>query len=66
MPQGKAAGERCIQLAEDLRCMIFADPRRPSVCASLKPSQEMCQSNAQQAMAWLTELEWHTRPDEWV
>lgn len=58
---GKPAGERCLQLSEDNRCLIFTDPRRPQVCESLKPSAEMCQSNAEQAMVWLTNLEHLTK-----
>lgn len=61
MPQGKPAGVRCIQLSEDNRCLIFGDPRRPAVCASLMPSAEMCGNSADAAMAWLTRLERLTR-----
>jgi Fe-S-cluster containining protein len=57
MPQGKPAGVRCIQLSADNRCMIFGQPERPRVCGSLKASDEMCQSSAHEAMAWLTMLE---------
>ncbi|MBL8310234.1 MAG: YkgJ family cysteine cluster protein [Burkholderiales bacterium] len=42
MPQGKAAGVRCVQLDEANRCRLFGDPGRPAVCSSLKPSPEMC------------------------
>lgn len=62
MPQGKAAGERCVQLGEDERCLIFGDPRRPAVCAGLQPSAEMCGDSRVQALAWLTRLEQATRP----
>lgn len=57
MPQGKPAGVRCIQLDDDERCRLFGDPRRPAVCGSLPPSAEMCGSNREQAIAWLTRLE---------
>ncbi|WP_350297005.1 YkgJ family cysteine cluster protein, partial [Limnohabitans sp. Rim8] len=33
MPSGKPAGVRCIQLADDLRCMLFGQDTRPLVCA---------------------------------
>jgi uncharacterized protein len=63
MPQGKAAGQRCVQLsAEGERCLIFAHPDRPAVCASLRPSPEMCGDNAEQALRWLGHLEHATRP----
>lgn len=57
MPQGKPAGERCVQLDAAGRCRFFGDPRRPAVCASLSPSREMCGDDAGQALAWLTRLE---------
>jgi Fe-S-cluster containining protein len=60
MPEGKPAGIRCIQLSTDNMCLIFDQPERPRVCASLKASEEMCQSTSAQAMAWLTMLEKHT------
>ena len=63
MPNGKKAGERCIHLDENMRCRIFHDPARPRVCASLKPSVEMCGSCRQDAMDFLAELEELTRPE---
>lgn len=57
MPAGKPAGVRCAQLTSDNRCAIFGDPRRPAVCASLRPEPEMCGSNRTQALAWLAALE---------
>lgn len=62
MPNGKQAGERCVQLMPDLRCAIFGQPGRPAFCASLRPTQEMCGVNAGEAMAHLTALELATRP----
>lgn len=63
MPNGKAAGERCIQLAADNRCMIFGKPERPAFCLGLQPSAEMCGATNTQAMIWLINLELLTRPD---
>ena len=57
MPHGKPAGVRCIQLDEADRCRVFADPRRPAVCASLRPALEMCGADRVHAMRFLTELE---------
>ena len=57
MPHGKPAGVKCIQLDDDLRCKIFSDRRRPKVCASLKPSLDMCGDNREYAMVFLTQLE---------
>jgi Fe-S-cluster containining protein len=62
MPLGKPAGVRCVQLSADNRCLIFGQPSRPAVCGQLQPSREMCQDNAQQALAWLTQLEAETAP----
>lgn len=63
MPQGKPAGVRCVQLMEDQRCAIFGDPRRPEVCASLKPDKDMCGATREHALRWLGDLERATRPD---
>ncbi len=60
MPDGKPAGVRCIQLSEDNHCKIFASSLRPPVCSSLKPSQEMCGVNSQEALAYLIALERET------
>jgi hypothetical protein len=62
MPLGKAAGERCVQLDDAQACRLFADPARPSVCASLRPSAAMCGASREQAMAWLGWLERMTAP----
>ncbi|WP_281050487.1 YkgJ family cysteine cluster protein [Thauera sp. GDN1] len=57
MAQGKPAGMRCIQLDEADRCRLFGDPRRPAVCASLKPSPEMCGDDRAHALRYLDRLE---------
>jgi len=57
MPNGKPAGVRCVQLTEDNRCAIFGDPRRPAVCASLKPEPAMYGTDRVHALAWLARLE---------
>lgn len=57
MPNGKPAGVRCVQLTDDNRCVLFNDPRRPSVCQTLKPSLEMCGDSQQHALAFLATLE---------
>jgi hypothetical protein len=62
MPDGKPAGVRCIQLGEDLRCMIFGKPERPAFCGGLQPSFEMCGVDRVAAVRWLTQLEVLTRP----
>jgi hypothetical protein len=62
MPHGKPAGVRCIQLDEADRCRLFGDPRRPAVCASLRPALEMCGADHRHALHYLTELETMTSP----
>jgi uncharacterized protein len=62
MPQGKPAGVPCVQLDADLRCRIFGQPGRPAVCASLRPSAEMCGASTVHAMRWLNDLEAATAP----
>ena len=64
MPNGKRAGERCVQLTSDNRCKLFGLPERPAVCIRLRPGEEMCGQSAAEAMLWLTELERLTRPSD--
>jgi hypothetical protein len=62
MPNGKAAGVRCVQLLDDMRCALFGRPERPAVCVSLRPSQPMCGATRSEAMQTLEELESATAP----
>jgi len=62
MPRGKGASVRCVQLDATDRCRLFGRPERPTVCASLQPTAEMCGSSRQHAMVWLTRLERSTQP----
>lgn len=64
MPQGKPAGVRCVQLLPDLRCALFGRPERPAVCVGLRPSEEMCGTTREGALAFLAALELNTRPLE--
>jgi hypothetical protein len=41
---------------------LFGKPERPAVCASLRPTQEMCGASREHALAFLTALERTTRP----
>jgi hypothetical protein len=63
MPHGKPAGVRCVQLTDDNRCRIFGMLERPEVCRSLRPTEEMCGSSADEAMVYLTQLELETTPE---
>lgn len=62
MPDGKPAGVRCVQLLPDYRCALFGKPERPAVCASLRPTEDMCGANRDAALAFLAALESATRP----
>lgn len=62
MPLGKPAGVRCVQLDAAESCRLFGHPSRPAVCASLRPTPEMCGDGRSHAMAWLGGLERQTQP----
>jgi hypothetical protein len=62
MPDGKPAGERCVQLTEAYRCAIFGHPSRPAFCSGLQASSEMCGDSRTHALSFLTRLEMDTRP----
>jgi len=61
MPNGKAAGERCVQLDVDNRCKLFGDTERPTICRLFQASEEMCGSDFDEAMNFLHSLELMTR-----
>ena len=63
MPRGKAAGEVCVHLDEQMRCRLFADPRRPELCARFRPEPGICGDSREQALQILDELEVLSRPD---
>jgi uncharacterized protein len=62
MPAGKPADVRCMQLDDEQRCRIFGQPERPAVCASLRPSSEMCGVTREQALCYLSRLDRLTAP----
>tara|TARA_R110001606_G_scaffold116457_1_gene245425 strand:+ start:198 stop:419 length:222 start_codon:yes stop_codon:yes gene_type:complete len=62
MPNGKAAGEPCIQLLDDYRCAIFGDPLRPKVCSNFTADEYACGSNREEAINILSNLEDATSP----
>ena len=57
MPQGKRAGERCLHLIAELRCAIFGQPERPSVCSGFSADPEVCGSSREEAIRLLGWLE---------
>ena len=62
MPEGKARDLPCVQLSDRGLCLLFGRPERPAVCASLKPSLEMCGSSREEALGFLAEMEDATAP----
>lgn len=62
MPEGKPAGVPCPQLTDDFLCAMFGRPQRPRCCAGLRPSEEMCGKDREEALARLDWLEKATRP----
>jgi uncharacterized protein len=62
MPHGKPAGIPCVQLLPDYRCALFGRPDRPAVCASLKPTKEMCGATRLEALESIRALELVTTP----
>jgi len=62
MPFGKPAGIACVQLDEAYRCRLFGKPERPAFCASLRPAQDMCGGDRNEAFFIIAELERTTAP----
>tara|TARA_R110001592_G_scaffold357416_1_gene660751 strand:+ start:356359 stop:356652 length:294 start_codon:yes stop_codon:yes gene_type:complete len=62
MPEGKAAGQRCVHLDARQRCELFGDPRRPEFCARFIAEPDVCGENREQALAILADLEVFTLP----
>lgn len=60
MPQGKAAGEKCIHLLADMRCAIFGQASRPKVCADFLADIDICKDSREMALITITELETST------
>ncbi|RYV04169.1 hypothetical protein SOPP22_00020 [Shewanella sp. OPT22] len=50
MPNGKKAGDRCINLSDENLCKIFGHADRPKVCEDFKATKDACGETNQQAM----------------
>ncbi len=57
MPNGKKAGQRCIQLDDNNLCKLFGQPERPALCDAFKADFDVCGITNQQAMDNLIFLE---------
>jgi uncharacterized protein len=63
MPNGKPAGVRCVQLADDFRCKIFGRAERPQVCSDFQAEPLFCGDSREQALQLIQQLELDTCPD---
>ena len=50
MPNGKPAGERCLQLSVENLCNIFGRPERPAVCSEFDADPEVCGNSSEEAI----------------
>lgn len=57
MPNGKPAGERCVQLGPDNLCKIFGHPERPAVCGAFQADEAFCGTSSLDAVRILSWLE---------
>lgn len=57
MPNGKKAGERCVQLDAENLCQLFGLPERPDLCDQFKADIDVCGQSNQQALENLIYLE---------
>lgn len=57
MPDGKAAGVRCVNLDDTNNCRIHNSDDYPTVCRDFKASYEMCGDNNDFAFDYLRKLE---------
>ncbi len=62
MLNGKAAGQRCVQLDVQNRCLLFGLPERPAVCLAFQATQDVCGDTDDQAYELLRWLEQDTLP----
>ena len=56
MPQGKKAGERCLNLSDDNLCKLFGLPERPEFCGVFQAEVSVCgttQAEAIKLIGWL-------------
>lgn len=54
MPQGKPAGQRCVQLSAANLCQLFGKPERPAVCGLFQAAPDVCGDTDEQALQLLT------------
>ena len=57
MPDGKKAGEPCVQLTDDFKCKLFGSSERPVVCSGFLPELIVCGNKRDEALETLYRLE---------
>ncbi|MCL2154962.1 MAG: YkgJ family cysteine cluster protein [Leptospirales bacterium] len=53
--KNKPAGQRCVHLSNEMKCLIYAD--RPTVCRDFTPTEELCGNSFSEAFTNLENLE---------
>ena len=64
MPNGKPAGQRCVQLSAANLCLLFGRPERPLVCSAFSADEQVCGRSDGEAWQLLTWLEQATAAAE--
>jgi len=64
MPDGKKAGERCINLDERDTCRIHGRSDYPEVCRKFTANELMCGNSQSYALGYLSNLEQLTKPEK--
>lgn len=54
MPNGKPAGQRCVQLSVANLCQLFGLPERPAVCGRFQAEPQVCGETDAQALQLIT------------
>lgn len=57
MPQGKKAGERCLNLTSDNLCQLFGLPERPAFCGVFQAEISVCGASQAEAIRLIGCLE---------
>ncbi|WP_439135076.1 YkgJ family cysteine cluster protein [Pseudomaricurvus sp.] len=64
MPQGKKAGEKCVNLDPvTFNCRIWGSDEYPDFCRGFQPEEAFCGQTREEAEKILTFLESSTHPD---
>lgn len=67
MPQGKKAGEMCVNLDPvTFACRIWATDLYPDFCGGFQPEEDFCGQNREEAEQVLTLLESETHPSTMI